>query len=132
MSDPLVMARYVRWLGGGQVHLVEHGAHCKEALQLVGIKHYVDLTLISCSVFTGIRNEDELINFLDCQGMVEKDVMVVMTVELYTLAKGVRAGVASKSELLYINEFVHMLCLINLGTYTMSIFLCLRLRECLS
>ena len=64
--------------------------------------------------------------------MVEKDVVVVLTVELYTLAKGVRAGVAGKSELLYINEFVHMLCFINLGTYSMSIFLSLELRECLS
>ena len=43
-SDPLVMARYVRWLGGDQAHLIEHGACSQEALQLVCIAHYVDLT----------------------------------------------------------------------------------------
>ena len=46
-SDPLVMAQYVRWLGGDHVHLVEHGARSQEALQLVGITHYLDLLLIS-------------------------------------------------------------------------------------
>ena len=45
-SDPLVMAQYVRWLGGDQVHLVEHGARSQEVLQLVGITNYVDLSLI--------------------------------------------------------------------------------------
>ena len=46
-SDPLIMARYVRWLGGDQEHLVELGACSQEALQLVCIAHYVDLTLFS-------------------------------------------------------------------------------------
>ena len=43
----LVMARCVRWLGDDQVHLVEHGAWSHEEPQLVGITHYVDLSLIS-------------------------------------------------------------------------------------
>ena len=47
------------------------------------------------------QSEDELFNILDCQDIVVENMVVVLTVELYTLAKGVRSRVTDKSELLY-------------------------------
>ena len=51
-------------------------------------------------MLAGIQSEDELLNII---GQMVENMLMVLTVELYTLERGARKRMAGKSELLYRN-----------------------------
>ena len=64
-----------------------------------------------------------LLNLHDWLDIVGQGMALETEVKLNTLANGVRKEVASMGGMLYFNWiFVHMLCLINLKTYSLIIF----------
>ena len=48
-----------------------------------------------------VPSKDKLLNIIDYQGMVVKNMLMVLVAELYTLARGVKERMADKGEWLY-------------------------------